>query len=141
MMKWKYSIRSLLAVTVCLAGILSLQVCVERQAKDFERDLTELSESIQERLMSNSKTQTPNTYQYSVSGVNLNRQTNVLDYLCFKRRAGVTFESTNFVGGNQSTDYLGESISEGWTHNQEYVLLPFRNQLVSNESACDFAKK
>ena len=141
MMKWNYSIRSLLAVTVCLAGILSLQVCVERQAKDFERDLTELSESMQARLMSDSNTLTPNTYQYSVSGVNLSRQTSVLDYLCLKRRVNVTFESTNFVGGSHSTEFLGESISEGWTHNQEYVLLPFTIQLASNESTCDAVHK
>ena len=135
-MKWKYSIRSLLAVTLCFAGISSLQVCVERQAKDFERDLTELSESMQALLMSNSKTLTPETEEYAVSEINLTRHTTVLDYLCFKRRLNVSFESTNFVGGSQSADFLGESISEGWTHNQEYVLLPFRNQLVSNESTC-----
>jgi len=53
----------------------------------------------------------------------------------------VTFESTNFVGKNQSIEFIGESVQEGWTHNQEYVFLPFSKHLESNESTCDVIRK
>ena len=125
-MKRNWTIRSLLAVTFCVAVLLSLQVYVERQTREFEREIEELSVSTQDRLMADSNILAAKNYEYPISDVQSVFHATALDYLCFRRRVSVTFKSTNHVSKHETND---------WKHRSEYVFLLFRNYLSSNDAS------
>ena len=119
-------------MTFCVAAVLSCQLYVERQARNFERELLVLNGSTQSRLMQGSGSLAENTRWYSISELQSIRQKNVFNFLCFRRELFVTFRSTNYVGRN---------VSESWAHAQGYLVGPWSIDLESSESACDAVRK
>ena len=124
-MKRNWTIRSLLILTLCVTVLLSLQLYAKRQAREFERDIAKLSVSTQDRLMADSNILAAKDYEYPISDVKTVLHATALDYLFFRRRVKVTFKSTNHVNRYETHD---------WEHWSEYVFLPFRNYLDSNDA-------